>query len=92
MGPKKAAPAATPAKEAKEKKPAAAPAHASYKGQSTSHHAIAWSRNPAYRCRVSMLTLQLSYDQGSHPQRKSYLVCDNLDALKRTYTAAQSPA
>lgn len=33
MGPKKAAAAAAPAKDTKEKKPAAAPAHASYKGQ-----------------------------------------------------------
>lgn len=33
MGPKKAVAAAAPAKEVKEKKPAAAPAHASYKGE-----------------------------------------------------------
>lgn len=33
MPPKKAASAAAPAKDAKDKKPAAAPAHASYKGE-----------------------------------------------------------
>jgi len=38
MPPKKATAAAAPAKETKEKKPAAAPAHASYKGQF--HHVM----------------------------------------------------
>jgi len=73
MPPKKAAGAAAPAKEAKEKKPAAAPAHASYKGQFASLDTIAASRNQVYRCRVSMLTLYPRHDQGGHSQRKSIL-------------------
>ena len=56
MPPKKAAAAAAPAKEAKEKKPAAAPAHGSYKGQLIHHYMVASASYCRGRCRVSKLT------------------------------------
>lgn len=71
MPPKKVTGAAAQAKEAKEKKPTAAPAHGKYKGMFPNHNAVASMRKAFHGCRVSMLTMFARYDQGSHPQRES---------------------
>ncbi len=73
MPPKKVTGAAAAAKEQSQKKTAAAPAHASYKGEFACFNAVASSRNFVYHCRVSLLTLHARYDQGRYYQRESIL-------------------
>jgi len=73
MPPKKATGAAAAAKEQSGKKVAAAPAHASYKGEFACLNTVASSRKRVHHCLVSILTLHARYDQGRYRQRESIL-------------------